>query len=172
VEQDQTRRRAQLEELEEMARRQARQALELQTTLMTPVGALARKIEAGSLDLAGLPDANLLALAFRAARALPPLMRAERMARGEPTEIVVPNASVDVEAMRKEQLEFARRIRENPKAREALYDLLEQLDEHGAASDGDGGGDTGKAGVGEDSPARADAALRDGTERSGRDQLA
>jgi hypothetical protein len=141
AEQDRARRRAQLEELEAMARRQARHALELQNTLMKPVEVLARKIETGSFDLAGLRDVELLALAYRTARALPQLVRAERMARGEPTEIVVPDAALEVEAIREERLEFARRIRENPKARDALYTLMEQLNGHGGASDGDGSGD-------------------------------
>ena len=86
---DQVRQSAILDEVEAMAARHAREAREAQDAAMGPVRAILEQL--GTVEarraLASLPVDDAVSLALAAARHLPALQAAERLARGEPTSI-------------------------------------------------------------------------------------
>lgn len=105
AEQDRVVRAAQTAEVKRMAERHARQAQLAQQAAMAPLQAVLERIAAERRDndgrspflelmLSGDP-ADALELALSAATRLPALQQAERLARGEPTEIVA-QAVVDL----------------------------------------------------------------------------
>ena len=89
-EQDRLRTVAMQREVIAMAQRHARQAQRAQDAGMVPIDALMEKItEAGGLEnVKNLRIPELIKLSQDAIRSLPASMQAERLARGEPTEIV------------------------------------------------------------------------------------
>lgn len=90
AEADRVRRVAMLAEVEQMAIRHAQQARSAQNAAMVPVSALIERL--AQTDPASLLEFvrsdELLSLALEAIRTLPASQGAERLARGEPTEIV------------------------------------------------------------------------------------
>lgn len=90
AEQDRLRRLALLEETQKMAERHARQAVAAQNAAMIPVSAILTRLQGqeASEMLGGVRAADLLSLALEALRTLPASQGAERLARGEPTEII------------------------------------------------------------------------------------
>lgn len=92
TEQDRIRQAAALEAVQAMARKHANQAGLAQEALMVPIRVVAEKLAAGGADglrewVEGLSHEEALELAAASARLLPSLQQAERLARGEPTEI-------------------------------------------------------------------------------------
>lgn len=102
-ERDRVRRQAHLRAVEDMAERHARDAAAAQNLALLPLRYLANRLsdEEGrknlqmEMQLLGLKDQ--IRLAFLGERLLPRLQLAERLARGEPTEIVQGELGVSVE---------------------------------------------------------------------------
>jgi hypothetical protein len=92
TEQDRIRQAAAFAEIQTMAKKHANQAGLAQETLMIPIRVVAEKLAAGGADglrewVEGLSHSDALELSLQSAKALPVLQQAERLARGEPTEI-------------------------------------------------------------------------------------
>jgi hypothetical protein len=136
-EQDRVRREAQLEEIAEMSRRQATQAQAGQTVMMQPFLALIEKIRSQQLDLSAMGQDDLYALALQASLGYRRMVEIERLARGEPTDIISSEVSVQHRVIQ-ERLELAAQIRDNPAARTAVYRLLEALGHEAAPAIGPG----------------------------------
>ena len=81
-----SRARAWDDNLEHMAQRHARQAMAHLNVLMTPARAILERMKdpGWAKELDEIPIADLLALAVKCAAALSGLMKAERLARGQP----------------------------------------------------------------------------------------
>jgi hypothetical protein len=86
-----TKRNAQLEEIEQMSRRQANQSAMAGQALMVPVLALVKRLKLDeNLEdtLANMPIADLITLVTKVTQVYPNIMKSERLARGEATELV------------------------------------------------------------------------------------
>src|SRR5262249_45490813 len=72
-------------EIQRMAQRHVAVAQSYLGALMEPAREIARRMKDPQQNLSDLPTARLLTLAARCASVIPNLMKAERLARGEPS---------------------------------------------------------------------------------------
>jgi hypothetical protein len=114
-EQDRLRREKHRDAVEEMAVRQARQAMAAANVLMQPALDVVRRIRDDPDALSKLPLADLFALAVTAVRHLPPVFEAERTARGIPATLRL-EGKVEHEHSGKVEHDhtFAERVMEDP----------------------------------------------------------
>lgn len=120
-EQARVRRAAFLGEIEEMGRRQARNAQDISDALMVPVMAFLDNRDLNPDILRGMKSDELFALVARAAKEWPGIMKAERLARGETTEIIDHGGQVGINHGL--QSEFEEKLKDDPESRELLKQL-------------------------------------------------
>lgn len=151
IEQDRVRRKAHLEEVEEMSRRHARRAKEIGEILARPAAEIVKRMKELEGVLGSKTVEQLLEMMGGVAWAYPQIAKLERLARGEPTDITSGEVTHRDDVSR--ELEIAERIRNNPDILDKFYALVDALQ---SDAGGDSADDTGHA-----------DALRDGREIQG-----